>query len=332
MISRFREFLGEARFIALLVLLAVTGILSFVIGFLDTSNSAVIQLTLALVFVIGAAVIIGGKMSNDERQKWAAIIAPAFGLVILGVFFLPQFVLAFLGAAVGWVLVSLLVFGRARAPMEYRVAIKHMRKSEYKEAVEVMSDLIKSEPDQPNHYRFRAELLRLWGKLGRAKRDYEKMTEIAPDSAVAFNGLAEVHLQAGDYEPALAAAQKAYELAPDEWVAPYNLGMIEDRMGLAGDAVKSLAEASNLKVPDARHRLLIYFYLARAYSRLNQLDNAQDALESVKAQKAGLDEWQQILESEQAETLRMVLAKDIETAKSLISGDIDVTQLGETTG
>lgn len=35
------------------------------------------------------------------------------------------------------------------------------------------------------------------GKLDRARRDYQKMTQIDPTSAVAFNGLAEVNLQAG---------------------------------------------------------------------------------------------------------------------------------------
>ena len=44
------------------------------------------------------------------------------------------------------------------------------------------------------------------------------------------NGLAEVELQAGRFEAAQKAAHKAQELAPQEWVAAYNLGMIEDRL------------------------------------------------------------------------------------------------------
>ena len=115
--------------------------------------------------------------------------------------------------------------------MEYQQAVKHLRKSEYAEAVKSMDSLIKQEPRDPNHYRFRAELLRLWGKLDRAKKDYQRMTELDPKSAVGYNGLAEVYLQAGDYDDALEAGQRAAELAPDEWVALYNLGMIEDRLG-----------------------------------------------------------------------------------------------------
>ncbi len=180
---------------------------------------------------------------------------------------LPQFALALIGAAAGWIVAGAFLF-RARAPMEYQKAVKHLRKSEYAEAVQTMDILIKSEPRDPNHYRFRAELLRLWGKLDKARKDYQRMTELDPQSAVAYNGLAEVYLQSGDYDPALEAAQRAAELAPDEWVAYYNLGMIEDRLERSPDVIEHLERALALKVPDARHRLLMYLYIARANARL----------------------------------------------------------------
>jgi len=332
MINRFRTFLGEGRFRTLLILLGATGTASFALGFSNSATAQTAQLVMALVFIGGAAWLIGGRMSAQHRIKWASILAPAFGLVLLGILFFPVYLLAFTGAAVGWVIVGSMIFGRVQSPMEYRQAVKFMRNSDYKSAVDVMDGLIKAEPEQANHYRFRAELLRLWGKLGRARRDYEKMIELEPESAVAHNGLAEVHLQAGAYPQALEAARKAYQLAPQEWVASYNLGMIEDRMGMAQAAVQSLAQAAQLKVPDARHRLLIYFYLARAHSRLNQLDAAQTAVDQMKDQGAGLKEWRQILESEQAETLRVVLQKDIHTAESLMNDTLTVADLGATQG
>lgn len=332
MINRFRTFLGEGRFRTLLVLLAVTGIASFALGFNNSPTGQAGQLLMALVFIGGAAWIIGGRMSSDDRIKWASILAPAFGLVLLGILFFPTYILAFLGAAVGWVIVGSMIFGRVNSPMEYRQAVKFMRNSDYKSAVDIMDGLIKSEPEQANHYRFRAELLRLWGKLGRARRDYEKMIELEPQSAVAHNGLAEVHLQAGAYPQALEAAQTAFKLAPKEWVASYNLGMIEDRMGMAAEAVNSLRTAAGLKVPDARHRLLIYLYLARAHSRLVQFDEAQVAVDHMRKQDAGLKEWRQILASEQAETLRTVLQKDIDIAASVMNGELDIAELGATEG
>lgn len=66
-----------------------------------------------------------------------------------------------------------------------------------------MDELISDEPTVAQHYKFRAEVLRLWGKLDRAIRDYQKMTELAPDLPVGFNGLAEVHLQRGSFPAAV---------------------------------------------------------------------------------------------------------------------------------
>jgi len=156
------------------------------------------------------------------------------------------------------------------------------------------------------------------------------MTEIDADSALAFNGLAEVCLQSGHYDEALVAAQRAAELAPQEWVALYNLGMIEDRLGASDQgaaqlAITHLEKALALKVPDARHRLLIHLYLARAHARLGAMGDAQEAVADLRKHKVGLSEWETILKSEQAETLRAVIGDDIETANGLISGELDVT-------
>lgn len=191
----------------------------------------------------------------------------------------------------------------------------------------MLDELIKQEPQDPKHYRFRAEILRIWGKLERAKRDYRKMLELEPESAVAYNGLAEVHLQAGDYAAALTAGQRAYALAPEEWVAAYNLGMIEDRLRDAPNAIEHLQAALQAKVPDSRHRLLIQVYLIRAYLRLGDQDSATQALQALKRESEGLQEWQTILSSDQAETLRAVIHADIALADGLIAGSLKLSEL-----
>jgi tetratricopeptide (TPR) repeat protein len=141
--------------------------------------------------------------------------------------------------------------------------------------------------------------------------------------------LAEVYLQAGDYEKALGAGLVAAKLAPEEWVALYNLGMIEDRLERSQDAIDHLQQALDLKVPDARHRLLIYLYLARAEARLGNHAAAEEAAQQLRKQKNGLDEWQKILQSEQAETLREVLGDDVNAASELAAGHIDVMALAQ---
>ncbi len=269
-------------------------------------------------------------MDVEQRGRWAAILIPSFGLVILGVIFLPQYLLIFLGAAFGWAVIGLMLFGNSRTPMQYRQAIKAMRDNDYPTAVSAMDSLIKDEPHNPNHYRFRAELLRLWGKLGRARRDYQAMLDNASndaDKAVAYNGLAEVDLQAGNYETALQAAQKAYDFAPDEWVAAYNLGMIADRMANDTLALDSLKKAIDANIPDSRHRLLVYLWQARAYARQKESEQLQSAINKLKQEKKGLKEWQKILPEDQAKVLREVLSEDIALAEKLIDSDDDASKI-----
>jgi len=330
MIQRFLFFLGPARSRALFLLIAITGLISLILNaFIDVGDWVrPVQSLLALSVIAGAAIIIGGRMEPEERSRWLAILVPALGALFLGLFLLPGYLWLLVGAALGWVVAGLFIF-RARAPMAYRQAVKYLRKNDYAEAVKSLDLLIKQEPNDANHYRFRAEVLRVWGKLDRARRDYLKMVDLVPDSAQAFNGLAEVYFQSSDYRAALEAAHKAVELAPDDWVAFYNLGMIEDRLGQSDQVVTHLEKALEKKVRDARHRALIHFYLARAHQRLGDADSAQAELDALKRERTGLDEWHKILESDQAATLERVLGADILRAQELADGKIDLAALSE---
>ncbi len=331
MIDRLRLFLGPARLRALFLLIAGTGFASLILNALAPQNPAVnaIQLGLALTAVIGSMVIVLGRMHSEERNRWLAILAPALGLVIIGVVALPQYSLALVGGAVGWVVAGMFIF-RVRTPPGYRTAIKALRKGNMDSAVTAMDEVVKDEPNDPAHYRFRAELLRLNGQLDRARRDYLKMAELKPDSAEAYNGLAEVDLQAGDYPHAHEAALKAVELAPGDWVALYNLGMIEDRLHDSAAVREHLTKALGLKVPEVRHRLLIYLYMTRASVRLDDLPAANASLDELRRQRSGLEEWQKILEHDQAATLRAVLGADVVTVAALLGGTLALVDLGET--
>jgi Tfp pilus assembly protein PilF len=329
MFKRISLFLGPDRLRNLFLLLAFTGLANLILNvFADESPWARDgQTILVIVWLIGSAWIVISAMQPYERGRWLGILAPAIGAIGLGLI-VPRFFGLAIGAAIGWVLAGALIF-RPRGPEEYRAAVRYLRKSQYKEAVDEMTDLIKREPKVAGHYRFRAELLRLWGKLDRARRDYKKMAELEPELAVAWNGLAEVELQSGNYEAAHNAALKALDLAPGEWVAAYNLGMIEDRLGQAEAAIDHLQQALDAKVPDARHRLLIYLYLTRAHLRLGDRDAAEKTLDKLRNHGGGLNEWEVILQSEQADTLRAVMEEDIETVKALVTGEMALDDLSE---
>ena len=326
MIEQFRIFLGPARLRAFFLLLALTGLASLILSAVDVVWAASGQTFMVLMFVGGTIIIVGGRLDPDARSRWIAILIPAVGLIILAFVVLPRFLLPLMGASIGWIIAGTFLF-RPRMPKEFQAAIKHMRKGNYHDAIHSMNALIREDSQNEGYYRLRAEIFRLWGKLDRARKDYEQMTVIAPDSAVAFNGLAEVNLQSGRFEDARVAGLTAFQLAPDEWVAAYNLGMIEDRLQDAQATIEHLNLALKQKVPDARHRLLIHLYMARAHSRLGDKSAAQEQIALLKKQRSGLEEWQNLLKHDEAAALRAVLAEDVDLASALVHDEASIEAL-----
>jgi tetratricopeptide (TPR) repeat protein len=281
---------------------------------------------LAFVFLVGTLVIVFTRLPAHERGRWIAILVPVVVALAIGLLAAPQLLGVLMGGSLGWIVAAGFIT-RDRLPVDYRAAIKQLRKNNYAEAARSMDEVIKDNPNQPQHYKFRAEIYRIWGKLDRAVRDYQRMTELAPESPIAFNGLAEVYLQRGEYPRALEAARKAHELAPQDWVALYNLGMIEDRLKLSDDVVTHLSAALKMRVNDARHSALIHLYLVRAYARLGQPGTAQSHVDALKKHVSGLNEWETILKDQQAQTLRSVIGADVDLAMELASGSLTAADL-----
>ncbi len=321
MIKRLQIFLGPRRFRALLALLGATGLASLALSVLGEASplATAAQSLLLVAFLLGSLILFLGRLPREERLRWLAIILPSALAIVIGSVALPHLTGLFLGAGMGWIVAGIFIFGDPRGPQNYRAAVKAMRKRDYQAAITSMTAEIRQKPQQPEHFRFRAELHRLAGDLKSARADYQRMAALDPRSAVAFNGLAEVELQARRFEDARRAALKAHELAPDEWVAAYNLGMIEERLNQDDAALRHLNDALTLKIPDSRHRLLAHLYLWRIYQRRADLESAKAALAALKREKAGLEEWQVIMSADEAEALRAVLSADIKEASRLIT-------------
>ncbi|PMB48286.1 hypothetical protein CEN41_01770 [Fischerella thermalis CCMEE 5330] len=331
LLNEFRFFLGEKRFAALLWLLLITGLASTAALFADQEWSSTVQTLAVLVFLGGAVGIIVSAMDGDQRYRWGAILFPAVLALLIGALIVPSYFGFAVGAALGWLVAGWLIFRRSREPMEYKRAVKAMRRGDLDEAVKAMDAIIKQEPTTAHHYRFRAELLRLAGKLPRAKSDYERMKNLAKtdtERAVAYNGMAEVDLQAKLYAQALKSAEKAYELAPDDWVTAYNLGMIQDRLMDSAGVLTSLTERLNIqKVPDVRHRLLIALYVARAHVRSGNLAAAEPLLKQIERDRKGLREWELLLSDRNATVLREVLGEDVALLKALLTRETTLEAL-----
>jgi len=321
MFGRFVAWLGVGRARFIFGLLALTGLLSLMLNAVQPPEPWIptVQTALAALFLVGAAAAVITRFDGQERRQILILIAPALGALLLGLF-VPQWFTALAVVAVGWIVVALIA-GRAGVRREYQRAIKHMRKGEYEPAIAIISELIKAEPDQADHRRFRADLYRLAGNLRKARTDYEKVIALTPNSGVGYNGLAEVYLQEGNYERAFECGLKAHALEPNHWVAAYNLGMIADRMGKWTEAIAYLKRALAAGIPDSRHRLLSYLWLMRAYLFTEEEQGAREALAALQNERRGLREWQIIFSSEQAATLRRVLGDDVALAERLTKSD-----------
>ena len=320
MIKRAQIFLGPRRFRAFLALLGSTGIASLALSVLLQGSpvATAIQSLLLVIFIFGSSALVLGRLPAEERHRWLGIIVPSALAIVIGSLALPHLTGLFVGAGLGWIVAGIFIFRDARGPQNYRAAVKAMRKGNYESAIASMSIEIHENPKQAQHYRFRAELHRLAGDLDSARADYQRMTELDARSAVAYNGLAEVELQARRYEDARRAALEAHKLAPDEWVAAYNLGMIEERLRQDDAAQGHLSKALARDIPDSRHRLLAQLYLWRIHQRRGDEESAGGALAALKREGAGLEEWQVIMSADEAQALRMVLSDDIEEARRLI--------------
>jgi len=332
MIRRFRIFLGPARFKAFFVLLGLTGTTSLLLNIVADGLywATAAQSFLLLVFLAGASYLILGRLTREERLRWLAVIVPATLAIVIASTLLPHLTGLFAGAGIGWIVAGIFVFNSTGGPQNYKRAVRAMRKGDYAAAIKSITAQIKLEPSRGEHYRFRAELYRLAGKLEAAKQDYRSMIKLQEQTAVAYNGLAEVELQGGNYQKAFEAAETAYEMSPKEWVAAYNLGMIEDRLQRSEGAVEHLRSALALKMPDSRHRLLAHLYLLRAHLRLGDSVGAAQALDAMKREKSGLEEWQVIMSADEAHALRDVLSEDIDYARDLIRDEkgLETTLVG----
>lgn len=77
------------------------------------------------------------------------------------------------------------------------------------------------------------------------------------EDPVFHNNLGVAHMRAAQLEPAIAAFQRAVELAPDEPTYRFNLGWGHWRSGKGGEAYRWLKEAVNAHPSDGRARLLL---------------------------------------------------------------------------
>jgi len=323
------RWLGPRRARMVIALLVGAGFTSLLlqVAFRDAAWLLSGQLGVIWLLFGGLTVVLSSRLPRPgQRRLWLAL-GPGLLLLGLGVL-VPDWVLFFGGAGLGWMVAAQLVL-RNRVRMEYQAAIRHLRRSEYAQAVAIMDTLVQAEPDTPEHRRFRAELHRLAGNIRKAIIDYERVIKLDPQATAGYTGLAEVYAQQGDYDQAREYALAALERDPSGWMAAYNLGLIEDRRGASEAVVEHVRHALAAGISHSRYRLLARLWLARAFYRQGQTDAAREQIDQMHKQAAGLREWRVVFESEQASALRGMLEGDVQLAHQLIEGHASLEALGD---
>jgi serine/threonine protein kinase/Tfp pilus assembly protein PilF len=142
-------------------------------------------------------------------------------------------------------------------------------------AVAETNDAIKLNPDAAPPYVTLARIAAVQGHNAVAMQMAEKAMSLDHSNADAYRAEADVLDAEGRHDEAIAAMQKAADLAPDDWRFPMNLGVFD----LAGGKLQQAAEEFRRSAELAQDNGLAYYNLGIVELRLNQLDRAQDDLD-----------------------------------------------------
>jgi serine/threonine-protein kinase len=154
-----------------------------------------------------------------------------------------------------------------------------------KEAVALMHDLIRRQPERPELYFFLGVALHE-GRPGEAVAAYRRAIALKPEDAAAHYNLGNVQYQQGRFDEAVTAYQQAIALKPDLALAHMNLGSALAMLGRPGEAVAASQRATALMPEDA----LAHYNLGYALVVHRRFDEAVAAWQKAIALKPDFTE------------------------------------------
>jgi tetratricopeptide (TPR) repeat protein len=148
------------------------------------------------------------------------------------------------------------------------------------EGVEILRDLLRQQPDNPEAYKNLGKALAAEGQnLEEAVASYRKAVELQPDWAEGYYELGFVlHVQAGKLDEAVAAYRKAIQLKPDYAFAHYCLGSALKAQNHLDEAAAAYRKATEL-IPDYPYA---YSSLGAVLLKQKELDEAVAALQKAR--------------------------------------------------
>lgn len=146
----------------------------------------------------------------------------------------------------------------------------------WEQATKLIKDWLAKHPQDLAGQQALAEAYLRQGKLQQASKQYETVIQQQPDNPQALSNLAFIYLKTGNNK-ALATAQKAHQLAPQDAAINDTLGWIMVKQGDAKQGLPYLRDAHSR----ASHDPEIRYHIAVALSDLGRRDEALTELEQA---------------------------------------------------
>lgn len=118
-------------------------------------------------------------------------------------------------------LLSTTVFAFQQKPL-FETGIDHMKQHRYEAAVDVFTELIEQDPDNPDAYKNRGVAYMKLSQYDPAIRDFEKTRQLIPDLKGLHSNLGVAWYYKGEYEKAIENYDKEIALSPDSHYTYFN--------------------------------------------------------------------------------------------------------------
>lgn len=158
----------------------------------------------------------------------------------------------------------------------YNTALRALGRGQYDQMTLYLDQAITLQPQAADLFYYKGEAYRLQGKYSQANEFYKKALALNPDFAPAYLGQARVAraVSPDNDRSAQASLEKALQLDPYLYEARLELADLALQRGDGQEALAQLEEVSR-QVPDS---VLLYYYRAQAYLMTGDLERAlQDA-------------------------------------------------------
>jgi len=150
------------------------------------------------------------------------------------------------------------------------------------DAIDYLCDYIEKNPNLPEAYLVRGEILGYFELFEKAIIDFEKVIEIDPNIPQTYYGRGTVYAKSGnDYNKALDDFNKAIALDINYAAAYVNRGNIYLKLGKFQEAINDCNKAIELETDNSKEAFLPYYNRGLAYMNLGEPEKAFDDYNKV---------------------------------------------------